>query len=180
MIDSCKSLRSITLTEILEPLQERFNTGDSCLQHKRLLGSLLGSIAHCNGLEQLAMDTIHEYETLSRVLRSLEQPFKDLSCLSLWNVLETRSASLLVSKLNPHSLTDLDLNLRINDITTSLLPQIGSRLVNLQHLSLNYVPMEHVDETERALRIPLSDMLPLKNLKRLRSLTIYGLGCCRS
>ena len=179
LVDSCKCLRSITLysfnkdllIEALGRLQEGSNTGDSGVQHERLLRS----IAHCNGLEQLAMNTIHEYKTFSMVLRSLERPFEDLSRLSLWTVLETRSASLLVSKLNPRSLTYLDLNLRIDGITTNLLPLICSRLVNLQHLSLNYVPLSRVDETERAFWTPLSDMLPLKNLKHLRHLTIHGL-----
>ena len=173
LIDSCKSLRSIIFYSENLKQEYEFDIGYSGGQHEWLLaiGSLLGSIAHCNGLEELKLNTIHEHRTFSGVLKSLEQPFNALRCLWMGVGLETRSVSLLVSKLNPHSLTSLRLSLVINGITSTInpLPQIGL-LVNLQQLSLNYM---HVNETERGFHP--SDMFPLKNLKRLRSLKICGL-----
>ena len=177
LIDNCKSMRSIHLhtdgseQDLLEEhdfdSEIEFDADDSRAQHDRLLGGLLGSLAYCNGLEELKMNTIHEYKTFSGVLRSLEQPFKDLRTLTMETLLEERSISLLASKLNPDSLTALDLMFNSITLTTNPLQQIAL-LVNLQNLSISYV-----DVTVR--EYPLSDILPLKNLKRLRSLVISNL-----
>ena len=172
LIDSCKSLKSIYLRtdgsekDFLEEIEFNseigFDAGTSRAQHDRLLGSLLRSLAHCNGLEELHLNMIPKYETFSGVLGSLEQPFKDLRLLSMKAVLEARTASLLESKPNPNSLTALDLIIRNTTLTTNPLPQIGL-LVNLRNLSIIYLG-----------RRPLSRILPLENLKCLRNLRISG------
>ena len=179
LIDRCKSMRSIRLQSdgaernFLEEhefdSEIEFDAGASRAQHERLVESFLWSLAHCNGLEELKMNTMHEYKTFSGVLRSLEQPFKDLRTLTIGTVLEERSVSLLASKLNPDSLTALHLKFNGTTLTTNPLQQIAL-LVNLQNLSITYV-----DETVSLREYPLSYILPLKNLKRLRSLEISNL-----
>ena len=150
-IDSCKSLRSIDLDSkgsMQDILEQR-------------LGSLLGSLANYNGLEKLHLNMIPKYETFSRVLGSVEQPFKDLRDLSMGPA-EARSVSLLVSKPNPLSLTALDLIIDDTNLTINPLPQIGL-LENLRNLTIRYEG-----------RRPLSHILPLENLKCLRILDVSG------
>ena len=163
LIGSCKSLKSIILYaedsgQIESSEEDEFDTGNSA---RGIYERLLRSIANCNGLEELKVNTIHEYNTFSGGLESLEQPFKDLRYLSMKDKLETRSVSLLLSKLNPHSLTVLRLNPVISDysLTINPLPQIGL-LATLQKLSLSFE-----DETDMGFEgfRPI-DMLPLKNL----------------
>ena len=180
LIDSCKSLRSIYLRSGGQ--EYRFYDGrvsdsemqqaeQKELQHEQLLQSLLWSLAHCNCLEELTMNTIRGYRPFYEVSRQLEQPtFKDLRNLTLEDLEDARSVSVLASKLNPDSLASLDVTIDDNEVLWETDPNIVpidlfqqiSLLVNLQYLSIYYC-------TERPSR---SDMVPLKNLKRLRSLTI--------
>ena len=169
LIDSCKSLRSIILygsDEKEYSEEDEFDTGDSGV-HADVHEQLLRSFACCNSLEELKVHTLFEYPAFCRVLRNTEQPFKDLRCLSFGLRLEAKSASLLVPKLNPHSLTALHLDIVIDgiDSTTNMMPEIGLRLVNLQRLSLEY-------GNEEDMPFHPNDMIPLQNLKRLRSLQI--------
>ena len=169
LIDSCKSLRSIILygsDEKEYSEEDEFDTGDSGV-HADVHEQLLRSFACCNSLEEMKVHALFEYPAFCRVLRNTEQPFKDLRCLSFGLRLEAKSASLLVPKLNPHSLTALHLDIVIDgiDSTTNMMPEIGLRLVNLQRLSLEY-------GNEEDMPFHPNDMIPLQNLKRLRSLQI--------
>ena len=162
MIDSCKSLRSVSIhSDELYGGYESGSDSDSEFevdraQHEQRLGSLLGSLAQSDGLEELHLNMIPKYKTFSGVLRSLEQPFKDLRDLSM-GAAEAGSVSLLASKLNPEYLTALDLIINGMTLMINPLPQVGL-LVNLQRLYISYK------------WAPLSDILPLKNLKCLRIL----------
>ena len=171
LIDSCKSLRSIILygsvdEESFAFVEAELGTGDSRV-HADVHEQLLRSLACCNGLEEMKVHEFLEYPVFCRVLRSTEQPFKDLRYLSFALQLDAKSASLLVPKLNPLSLTALHLDIRIDgmDSTSGMMPEIGLRLVNLQRLSLEY-------GNEEDMPFHPNDMIPLQNLKRLRSLQI--------
>ena len=96
------------------------------------------------------------------MLERLKLPFKNLRNLTIG--MEARFVSLLASRLNPTSLTALDLRLTDRQLTFNPLSPILS-LVNLQQLSIIY-------DDNMAFGFPSSDILPLKNLKSLRRLDI--------
>ena len=161
LIDGCKSLKSVSIhsDELDRGFEDFDSSSDSEVefvraQHEQRLGSLLRSLAHYKGLEKFHLNMLPKYKTFSRVLRNLEQPFKDVRDLSL-EAAEARSVSLLASKLNPEYLTALDIVIDSMTLTFNPLPQIGL-LVNLQKLYISYKGE------------PLSDIFPLKNLKCLR------------
>ena len=76
--------------------------------------------------------------------------------------MEARSVPLLASKFNLNYLASFELAVNDENLTMNPLPEICS-LVTLQKLSISY-------DDDEGRESPANDMLPLKNLKRLRKL----------
>ena len=175
LVNHCKSLRSICvegegseeqLVAKHEPNPEtEFDAGASRIEYERRLYRLIWDLAHYNGLEELELSTLYDGNIMPGLLKrisALERPFKDLRKLSLGVRLEGKTVSRLVPKLNADSLTALDVVITHESFRYNSLQRIGS-LRNLQNLSI--VCVDNIFGRN-------NDILPLTNLKRLRSLKL--------
>ena len=126
---------------------------------------LLTSLANRDGLEELEMNTLFRFGTYKKVLKHIGQPFKDLRKFTFHT--QAMPASFLISKLNPNSLTSLEISIDDIFLEVNPLPEFG-RLVNLRNLQITYMQDKTLE------KFPTSDLLPLKNLKHLRQLLICG------
>ena len=185
-IQRCRSLRSISLSSKFSGMltgqfydYEIGGSGseeDEDIVHVRQY-ELLKGLALRGDLEELELNPdvgmesrpLFSFETFHMVLRDIkQQPFMSLRKLEA--VMDETSPTILAPKLNPNTLTTLDLTIKGLFATLSMLPEICT-LVNLQHLSITY------DEAqpEEVRTFPSSDMLALGKLKHLRRLKITNL-----
>ena len=164
-IQCCKSLRSIILIIKSPNMSDSEDDENDPPASHHQYEKLFESLALSNHLEKLELNPdwldliflrpLFTFETFNKVLQNIEQqPFMGLR--KLIAVMDPTTATILVPKLNPNSLTTLDLKSRSRFSSVNPLPPICT-LVNLQDLSIDYD-----DDTNGGIVFPSSDMLPLR------------------